>query len=153
MTCTWMTQAQEVTTLRMMMTLTQGPAQVRHISTHALTDLGKDTYTCVLSRQLPRGVMAFIFMSAAGKFFTNVKLFCCAITSSLLSLYRSSSFSSLCLFFLYFAAFYLSLTRFQLRFPCHTDSLGKVCKFHVFFISSSNLLALSTLAILILCQE
>lgn len=141
------------------MTLTQGPAQVRHISTHALADLGKDTYTRVLSRQLPRGVMALIFMSAAGNFYERHAFFysfagtSCAITSSLLSLYRSSFFSSLCPFFLYFAAFYLSLTRLQLRFPCRTDCLGKACKFHVFFISSSNLLALSTTAILILCQE
>lgn len=142
------------------MTLTRGPAQVRHISTHALADLGKDTYTRVLSRQLPRSVMALTFMSAAGNFFTNGMLFFILSPAQVVpSLPPSSLFIALlsfplfCPFFLHFAAFYLSLTRLQLRFPCRTDCLGKACKFHVFFISSSNLLALSTTAILILCQE
>lgn len=142
------------------MTLTRGPAQVRHIPTHALADLGKDTYTRVLSRQLPRGVMALTFMSAAGNFFTNGMLFLFFRRHKLCHHFLPSSlfiallsFPLFCPFFLYFAAFYLSLTRLQLRFPCRTDCLGKACKFHVFFISSSNLLALSTTAILILCQE
>lgn len=127
MTYTWMTRAQEVTTPRTTMTLTQGPAQVRSITPTQIW-LKDDIHT-----QRQDGINFHVSFSV----FVLHEL--CHHIPPPLSLF-SFSFSNLS-----FTAFYLCFSWFQLRFLHHTYCLGKVCEFYKsFFISSSILYSLWT---------